>query len=195
MIVAVVAAILSLFKYHAEQQNRLVVLNAHGQQSFWHHAPQADGALLTQFALRFHVTNMTDGLLHLSKDVRFNWPWIGRNRIFSSMVVTEHPDPKESIHSSDFAVGAHGRQHCSADLMVLGLVGGAKRRRPMRVSVSLQDHAGRWHKLVFPNLRDRQFGLSYLQRSWSLLSIMLILTAAFVAIVIAVEIWGWIYLR
>src|SRR5262249_21453509 len=51
VVVAVVAAVLALFKYYAEQQNRLVVLIADGQQSSWHHAPQADGTLLTHFAL------------------------------------------------------------------------------------------------------------------------------------------------
>lgn len=124
IIVAVVSAILAAFKYYAEQQNRPIVLIADEEQSLWHHAAQPDGKVFTQFLLRFHVTNMADGGLHLSK-VRLNWPWIGRKRIVSSMVVTQHPNPKENVVSSYFAVRPHGRQQCSANMMVIGTVGGA----------------------------------------------------------------------
>ena len=70
ILLAAVAGISAGFKYYAERRNRLVFLIADDQQSFWHHALQADGTVMTQFTLRFHVTNMSDGLFHLSK-VRF----------------------------------------------------------------------------------------------------------------------------
>jgi hypothetical protein len=38
--------------------------------------------------------------------------------------------------------------------MVRGVVGGADRKKPMRVTVGVQDHAGQWHKLVYRALRD-----------------------------------------
>ena len=34
------------------------------------------------------------------------------------------------------------------------MVGGVDRKKPMRVTVGVQDHAGRWHKLVYRAQRD-----------------------------------------
>jgi hypothetical protein len=78
IVAAAVFAVLAAFKSYAERPK--IVLIADEQQSFWTHARQPEGTIYTQFALRFHVTNMNDGSLHLSK-VRINWPWINRRRI------------------------------------------------------------------------------------------------------------------
>ena len=43
ILLAAVAGISAGFKYYAERRNRLVFLIADDQQSFWHHALQADG--------------------------------------------------------------------------------------------------------------------------------------------------------
>jgi hypothetical protein len=160
------------------------------QQSFWHHVPQPDGKVNTQFAFQFYITNMTEGPFHPSR-VRISWPWIHSDRILTSLIATKHP--RGELFSRDFAVRSHGRQPCSADLMVIGAVGGAKRTRPMTVSIRVQDHAGRWHKIVFRRLRDPRFRSVQAKRSW--LAIGLIVAAVFAAVVVAVEVWGWIYYR
>src|SRR5882672_4344774 len=94
---------------------------------------------------------MMEGSIHLSK-VKLNWPWVSRRRIFTTMLMTQHP--KQDVYGSDFPIPAHARRSCSASIMVRGTVGGGGRKKPMRVSISMQDHAGRWHKLVFRDLRD-----------------------------------------
>jgi hypothetical protein len=52
-LVAVVFAVLAAFKNYAERRNTNIVLIADEEQSLWHHAQQADGAMMTQFGLRF----------------------------------------------------------------------------------------------------------------------------------------------
>lgn len=146
-----VVAVFAAFKMRAERRNMGVALIADEQQSFWHHAKQQDGSTITQFNLRFHATNMNDGSIHLSK-VRLNRPWIRRKHILTAMLTTQHPE--QNLYGSDYAIQAHARRACSANIIALGTVGGADRKKPMRVSIGLQDHAGRWHKLVFSDLRD-----------------------------------------
>ena len=151
IVAAVVFAVLAAFKMRAERRNTGLSLIADEQQSFWHHAKQPDGTVLTQFEFRFHATNMSEGSIHLSK-VRLNWPWVSRKRIFTTHLMTQHPN--QGAYGSEFAIKAHSRRACSAHLMVRGTVGGARRKKPIRVSMSVQDHGGRWHKLIFPLLRD-----------------------------------------
>jgi hypothetical protein len=71
--------------------------------------------------------------------------------------------------------------------MVFGIVGGAGRRKPMRVIIGLQDHAGRWHKVVFRDLRDPQFPRTYRPRPWVRITVIV----ASVAILLALAGWGW----
>jgi hypothetical protein len=123
-VAATAAWVLTPIKYLAEKQNRLVVFIPDEQQSFWHHVPQPDGKVNTQFAFQFYITNMTEGPFHPSR-VRISWPWIHSDRILTSLIATKHP--RGELFSRDFAVRSHGRQPCSADLMVIGAVGGAKR--------------------------------------------------------------------
>jgi hypothetical protein len=144
-------AVFAAFKMRAERRNTGLALIADEQQSFWHHAKQPDGSTTTQFALRFHATNMNDGSIHLSK-VRLNWPWVSRKRILTTTLMTQHP--KQNLYGSDFAIQAHTRRACSVNIIALGTVGGAGRKKPMRVGIGVQDHAGRWHKLVFRGVRD-----------------------------------------
>jgi hypothetical protein len=148
----IVIAVFAAFKTRAERRNTGLALIAAEQQSFWHHAKQQDGSIVTQFALEFHATNMNDGgSIHLSK-VRLNWPWVSRKRIISARLMTEHPT--QNMYSADYGIQARKRRACTAHIMALGTVGGAGRKKPMRISIGVQDHAGRWHKLVFRGLRD-----------------------------------------
>jgi hypothetical protein len=151
-LLAVVIAVFAAFRLRAERRNAGLALIADEQQSFWHHAKQSDGSTITQFTLRFHATNMNDGgSIHLSK-VRLNWPWVSRKRIATAMLMTQHPT--QNTYSTDDGIQAHKRRACAANIIALGTVGGVSRKRPMRVSIGVQDHAGRWHKLVFRDLRD-----------------------------------------
>jgi hypothetical protein len=149
---AVVAAVLAVFQTRAERLNRGIALIADEQHSFWTHAKQPDGTMFTTFALRFHATNMNpEGLVHLSR-IRMQWPWFSRERIVDAHVMTQHPTQNE--YGSDFGIQPRKRRACSAYIVVRGVIGGADRRKPMRVTVGIQDHAGRWHKLVYPPLRN-----------------------------------------
>jgi hypothetical protein len=56
-LIAVVVAVFAAFKMRAERLNRGLSLIADEQQSFWHHAKQQDGSIVTQFALQFHATS------------------------------------------------------------------------------------------------------------------------------------------
>ena len=147
----IVFAVFAAFKTRTGRRNTGLALIADEQQSFWHHAKQPDGSTVTQFALRFHATNMNDGgSIHLSK-VRLNWPWVSRKHILGATLMTQHS--KQDLYGSDFPIQAHARRACSASIMALGTIGGAGRKKSMRVSIGVQDHAGRWHKLVFRGLR------------------------------------------
>jgi hypothetical protein len=151
-LLAVVVAVFAAFKMRAERRNTGLALIADEQQSFWHHAKQPDGSTMTQFVLRFHATNMNEGgSIHLSK-VRLNRPWVSRKRIFTARLTTQHPT--QNMHSAEYGIQARKRRACEAGIMTLGTIGGEGRKKPMRVSIGVQDHAGRWHKLVFRGLRD-----------------------------------------
>jgi hypothetical protein len=152
ILLAVVVAVFAAFKMRAEKRNTGLALIANEQQSFWHHAKQQDGSILTQFHLQFHATNTSErGLVYLSK-VRLNWPWVNRDRILSSSLTTEHP--MQGTDSVDYGIPARKRGACMSDVLALGTIGGVGRKKPMRLSIGVQDNLGRWHKLVFRGLRN-----------------------------------------
>jgi hypothetical protein len=151
-LLAAVFAVFAAFKTWTEKRNTGLVLIADEQQSRWHHAKQQDGSTLTQLTLHFYATNMDDRYsIHLSK-VRLNWPWVSRRRIQSAHLATQHP--MHDVYSADYSIQRRKRRSCFANIMVLGTIGGVGRKKPMRVSIGVQDHSGRWHKLVFRDLRD-----------------------------------------
>jgi hypothetical protein len=134
---------------NGEKPNLSLIANE--EHSFWYHAKQTDDSVITQLTLRFQATNMGDGSIQLS-GIKLNWPWVRHKSILTRMVHTRHPT--ENVHSSKFPIRAHSLTEASANIMIKGAVGGIGKKSTMRVSVSLQDHAGRWHKLVFPHLRN-----------------------------------------
>jgi hypothetical protein len=146
--------ILASFKTYGERKIPNLSLIANEQQSFWHHATQTDGSIITQFALRFQATNMGDTTIHLS-GVKLSRPWVRRALIVDKHVHTRHPT--DNTYSSRFPVMPHSLTEASAHIILKGSVGGAGRRSTMRVVIRVQDHAGRWHKLVFSQLRDPAF--------------------------------------
>jgi hypothetical protein len=84
--------------------------------------------------------------------VRIQWPWLCRERIADARLMTQHPTG--NVYSSDYGIQPRKRRPCSAHIIVRGVVGGTDRKKPMRVTIGVQDHAGRWHKLVCLTLRD-----------------------------------------
>jgi hypothetical protein len=103
LILILVAVVVAVFKMQAERRNTGLVLIADDQQSSWHHGKQQDGSILTQFHLQFHATNTERGLIYLSK-VRLNWPWMSRDRIHISRLMTEHPT--RDTDSIDYGIPA-----------------------------------------------------------------------------------------
>jgi hypothetical protein len=153
ILVAVMFAVLAAFKMRAERRNTSVALVADEQQSLWHQATQPDGTTITHFSFRFHATNMTDGSVHLSK-VRLNWPWVKRSRILTTMLMTQHP--KQDVYGSDFAIQAHARRACSANIIARGTIGGVGRKKPMRVSIACKTMPAYGTSLCFAGCVIRQ---------------------------------------
>lgn len=154
MVGSAVVAVFAVFKMQAERPKPDLFLIADEGQSLWHHAKHKDGSMLTHFSLRFQATNRASIDLNLSK-VRILRPRIKRNQILPAHIATENP--MNGTYSKDHVVPAKTRRGCIANLTVIGTVGGEGRRKPMQVKIAVQDNIGRWHKLVFVDLRDPQF--------------------------------------
>jgi hypothetical protein len=151
-LLAVVFAVFAAFKMRAERRNTGLALIPDEQQSFWHHSDQPDGRMTTQFHLRFHATNTNEKRSVFLSKVRLNWPWVSREQILSSGLMTK--DPMQNNYSDDYGIPARRRRACMADILTLRTIGGVGRKKPMRISIGVQDNLGRWHKLVFRGLRD-----------------------------------------
>jgi hypothetical protein len=156
MLGAAVVSMFAIFKTWAERNNTELFLIADEAQSFWHHAKQPNGLVLTQFSLQFHVTNRAGHGLILSK-VRILRPRIKRRQIWSASLMTEG-GMNDAAYSGDRMIPPRGRRACHASLMVRGVIGGEGRKKPMQVKIAVQDNLTRWHKLTFIDLRDPQAG-------------------------------------
>lgn len=144
--------ILASFKTFGEREKRNLWLIVLEEQSFWGHAAQTDGGVITGLDLRFQATNTGDGTMWLS-GIKLNWPWVRHKSIITkTLMMTEQRT--ENDHSLRDPIMPHSPTEGSAHILIKGAVGGIGKKGTMRVSVSLQDHAGRWHKLVFPRLRS-----------------------------------------
>jgi hypothetical protein len=143
--------ILASFKTYGEREKPSLSLIANEEQSLWSHSAQKDGSVITHLVLRFQATNMGDTTIQLS-GVRLNRPWVRHKSIISKSLSTRHPTQND--HSSRYPIMPHSLTEAGANIIIKGAVGGIGKKGTMRVNVSLQDHAGRWHKLVFPHLRN-----------------------------------------
>ena len=144
-------AILALFRTYGEREKPNLSLIANEEQSFWAHSTQTNGSVHTQLSLRFQATNMGDTTIQLS-GIKLNRPWVRRESIITKMLHTRHPT--QNVHSSRYPIMAHSLTEASASIIIKGEVRGTGKRGTIRVSLGVQDHAGRWHKLVFPHLRN-----------------------------------------
>lgn len=155
MMAAAAVGVFAGFKQWAEQASKNVFLVADEDRSFWHHVEQQDGRTTTQFGLKFHVTNDTTHPIYLQK-IRILWPWVYRKQMLSTHLATQSSVGND--YSETYAVPQRTRRACAADVIVVGALGGAGRRKSMRVTVKVQDNRGRWYKIAYPHLRDPQLG-------------------------------------
>jgi hypothetical protein len=144
-------AILAAFKTYGEREKPNLSLILDEQQSLWCHSTQTDGSVITQLSLRFQATNMGDSTIQLS-GIKLNRPWVRHHSIITKLLTTKHPTG--DVHSSKFPIMPHALTEASATIIIKGAVGGVGKRGTMRVSIGVLDHAGRWHKLIFPHLRN-----------------------------------------
>lgn len=149
ILATLVLLILTIFKWLGERKPPSLSLTIDERNSFWARSKQQDGTITTQFTLRMFATNMGDSSVHFSA-IKLKWPFVTRKSILTTAVMTRHPN--QNVFGSEFPVNPHSRTELSAIVIANRAVGGKKRE--MRVSVGLRDHAGRWHKVVFPHLKN-----------------------------------------
>jgi hypothetical protein len=140
--------VFALFKTYAERPKPILSLLPDERQSFWSHARQPDGRILTTVVFRFQVTNFSKGSVMLSA-VRLRRPWVRRRAILDAMLLIQQPNGstggfKNPIMPNSLTYGSG----CITIAHPVGRPG-----KEMRVVVTLQDHAGRWHKLIFPHMK------------------------------------------
>jgi hypothetical protein len=141
--------VFAAFKTYSERPKPILSLLPKEQDSFWAQSKQPSGQIITQFALRFQATNFADGAVMLS-DVALSRPFVRRRHIFVKHILVQHP--RANTYSFRHPIEPHSLTYASADIMVDYPVGRAG--RPMRIVLRVQDHAGRWYKLVFPLVRS-----------------------------------------
>ena len=125
------------FKTYAEREKPALSFVPDERQGYWHQAVQPDGRTLTQLSLRYQVTNFSQSSGMLSS-VRLYRPWVRRDRIsYATMGVEVTPN---------------SLTYGTVTVMIERPVG--RKGKPMRVVIGLQDHAGRWHKVIFPRLKS-----------------------------------------
>lgn len=142
-------AVLSIFKTYSERNARPIVLLPREQRSHWGQARQPSGEVYTFFALDFQVTNVSDHSVMLSA-VRLSKPRIRRRSVLQSLLMTRHPVGE--TYGSEHPVLAHSLSYGTAHVTVDHPVG--RTGKPMRVVIGVQDHVGRWHRLVFKHVRS-----------------------------------------
>jgi hypothetical protein len=142
--------VFACFRTYDERPKPLFSFVPNYRPSFVHYRNQGDGQTFTQLALRFQVTNLTDYDMKLSS-VRLLRPRVRRAAIVADSLLTQHPE--EYIYSSEAPILKRSLTHCGVNFMINHQIGRAG--KPLRVVIELQDHTGRWHKVVFEHLSSR----------------------------------------
>jgi hypothetical protein len=143
--------VFAAFKTYSERPKPILSLIPNEHQSFWGQSRQPSGQITTQFCLRFQATNLSDGAIMLS-EIRLLRPSVRRRRILTKHLLVRHP--RGNTYGFTNPIEPHSLTFASGDIIVdhpVGRVG-----QPMRVTIQVQDHAGRWHKLVFPHVPSIQ---------------------------------------
>jgi hypothetical protein len=145
----VLLPIVASFKTYSEWPNPSLVLLPIADQCVWAQGPPRDGKVITQFGIRFQAANMSDGAIMLSEIV-LRRPWVRRRSIIVRDLMFE--DPNSHYYGHERPVPAQSLSYGSATIIVDHPVG--RKGKPIRLVVSLRDHAGQWHKLVVPFVRS-----------------------------------------
>ena len=69
----------------------------------------------------------------------------------AKMLQTKHPT--RDVYGAQFPIMPNSLTYGAATCMIERPVG--RKGKPMRVVIGLQDHAGGWHKAIFPRLKSR----------------------------------------
>ena len=142
----IVLFVCAAFKTYGERPKPILSLLPQESGSFCSQAREADGRIFTLLALRFQATNLTDGTIMLSA-IKLRRPFVRRRAILTKNLMVLHPNGK---YSSKNPIDAGTLAYGSADIIIAHPVGSMG--KTMRAAIALQDHTGRWHKLVFPHL-------------------------------------------
>jgi hypothetical protein len=132
-----VLLVFASFKTYSERPAPILSLLPQEGQSFCGQSRQRDGRITTQLTLRFQATNLTDGAIMLSA-IKLRRPFVRRRAILSKIMF-------------DLSIEPYSLTYGMADIIIAHPVG--RVGKTTRVVVAVQDHKGRWHKLIFPHLR------------------------------------------
>jgi hypothetical protein len=146
-----VLLVFAAFKTYSERPKPTLSLLPEDGQSFCGQSRQADGRITTQLSLRFQVTNLTDGAIMLSRS-ELRRPMVRRHSILTNILMVRRPN--STVYGSQYPVPPRSLTYGLATIMINQPVGSAA--STMRAVVALQDHTGRWHKLIFPHLPIRR---------------------------------------
>ncbi len=106
------------------------------------------GEVVTQISLYFQATNLSEASIRLSA-IRLARPLIRKRQIKETTLSVR--SPTGSAFGFEFPISPLSPTHGSASFIIDCPIGGVE--KPMRVVVFIQDHVGRWYKLVFSHIK------------------------------------------
>jgi hypothetical protein len=142
-----VSGVCAAFKTYSERAARPLVLIANEQRSFWGQAKQQSGQVITTLSLHLQATNLSEGSV-MPSAIRL----LGVPRRWIIQPTLAARDARSGIYSSEHPVPPHSLTYVQAQFVIDRAVGDVG--KPLRVVIGIQDHVGRWYRLVFPNLRS-----------------------------------------
>jgi hypothetical protein len=149
LVTATIAAFKTYGETLAARATRPVFLIPNERQSHWSQAKQPSGQIITAIALQFQATNVSDGAVKLSDNVRLKKPHVRKSDILQTLLHVRHHE--RNVYSSQYPVLAHCLTEGGIHIVVghpVGTVG-----KPMHVVIEIQDHTGRWYKVGFPHVQ------------------------------------------
>jgi hypothetical protein len=149
LVTATIAAFKTYGEIRSERATRPVFLIPNERQSHWSQAKQPSGQIITAIALHFQATNVSDGAVKLSDNVRLRKPHVRKSDILQTLLHVRHHE--RNVYSSQYPVQAHCLTEGGIHIVIghpVGTVG-----KPMHVVVEIQDHSGRCYKVAFPHVQ------------------------------------------
>lgn len=143
--------VFAAFKTYSERPKPILSLIPKERDSFWGQSTQTSGQITTQFCLRFQATNMSDSAIMLS-EIALSRPFVRHRHFLAKHLLVRHA--RANTYSFTNPIEPHSLTFASGDFIIDHAVG--RVGQPMRVTIKVQDHAGRWHKLVFPHVPSIQ---------------------------------------